>query len=391
MVSRDSSDANHVKETVINVLLVLNLIAFIALVTVLALLFFSPVKALFVERMHDVFERFHIEKESLATRDMSDFVPPSCDYSQMLVDWAGNPLTNIRGSLKLMIDPFTNYRNLPNQETACYTIDEHGFRGGFDDNDEPRIVVVGGSAVFGYGLDSDDQTLPARLEMVNPGYEVINGGVTGILSGEELALISHYFLDYDPSVVIAFDGWNDVYGPINNDYPVFMMGGHIDYYNLVKRLRDETYLATGRDNNISLKSDSSLFISDEDEYWDLVYNTYIKNVLRMDAISRGSGVRFAVIFQPDLLNKKHMTPHEEDSTFLMMFDADKMKMFRKRYSELRARSKEVFLENNITFLDINEMPEYTKSKEKLHIDPVHLNENGTLLVAKLISSNLDLG
>jgi hypothetical protein len=59
---------------------------------------------------------------------------------------------------------------------VVYTIGDDGWRVTEGDPDDPKVVVLGGSFVFGHGVE-DDQTFAALLDRSLPSYDVINAGV----------------------------------------------------------------------------------------------------------------------------------------------------------------------------------------------------------------------
>jgi hypothetical protein len=77
-----------------------------------------------------------------------------------------------------------------------------------------RMIVVGGSAVFGWGTGTPDRNLPARLrralERNQPRcYEIVNAGVPGYTSAQEYLFIASELVHYGPDVLVVYDGWND--------------------------------------------------------------------------------------------------------------------------------------------------------------------------------------
>jgi uncharacterized protein YjbI with pentapeptide repeats/lysophospholipase L1-like esterase len=82
--------------------------------------------------------------------------------------------------------------------------------------DTYRIFVVGGSTVFGDGVKIDE-TIPGNLkkEFLNDelnnikNIEVINAGINGAWSKDEVKLIKNKIVKYDPDLIIVYDGWND--------------------------------------------------------------------------------------------------------------------------------------------------------------------------------------
>src|SRR5262249_54590414 len=113
--------------------------------------------------------------------------------------------------------PPANYRS------GTVNTNERGFRGGAVTSPKPvgrrRIVVLGGSAVFGTGASSDEATFPARLQAAlrarsGREVEVVNGGAPAYVSGQELARLIYEVVDLEPDVVIVYDGFNDLNSPL---------------------------------------------------------------------------------------------------------------------------------------------------------------------------------
>ena len=92
-------------------------------------------------------------------------------------------------------DPEIGWVNIPGKRLEDFygpgrgvTIDRHGFRAGSGDLDGDRgnrlrVVCLGDSFTFGYGLD-DANTFPAQLEAANPSLQVINMGQGGYSVGQ---------------------------------------------------------------------------------------------------------------------------------------------------------------------------------------------------------------
>ena len=99
-------------------------------------------------------------------------------------------------------------------------INKFGFRG--DDfsvethDSSYRVFMLGGSTMFGHGATSDKTTIPGYLqEFFQDDYgeyniEIINSGIQGADSFDELNLIKTRLLDYSPDMMVIYDGWNDL-------------------------------------------------------------------------------------------------------------------------------------------------------------------------------------
>ena len=154
--------------------------------------------------------------------------------AELLARWTHLPdrLTGFpRRTIQATDDPDLPYHLRPNVETHArgmnVRINEHGLRGPSTPLEPPpgvhRVLVLGGSTVFGEGLE-EEEALPARLEaLLNEGaagerFEVLNAGVEGYNTTAELAFLRQRGLRLGPrTVVLAFslDDFQDspVMGP----------------------------------------------------------------------------------------------------------------------------------------------------------------------------------
>lgn len=97
-----------------------------------------------------------------------------------------------------------------------FAVNSLGFRGAeFSKKKKPgaiRIFCSGGSTTAGNSVD-DDETWPAALEREFHGtgrpVEVINAGVQGWDSYQELQRFLHEIVEYDPDVILLHQGWNE--------------------------------------------------------------------------------------------------------------------------------------------------------------------------------------
>ena len=126
-------------------------------------------------------------------------------------------------------------------------VNRQGYRGpvaGRKQPGETRVVMLGGSTVFGYDVEWDD-TIPAALERQlrarDPKARVIN---LGFIGEGALAFVptleSYSYLDYD--VVCLYEGYNDVLGDsepnrslLRHSSPVFRLTGYFPILPLVLR------------------------------------------------------------------------------------------------------------------------------------------------------------
>lgn len=117
-----------------------------------------------------------------------------------------------------------NYRLKPSRTYqlwgATVAIDRNGFRSTYDVSKERepgvvRIMVLGGSTTFGYGVP-DGQDVAAHMrtllnkENQAPRFEIINASVAYYTSFQEANAYLHVLSHYDPDVLIVLHGRNDL-------------------------------------------------------------------------------------------------------------------------------------------------------------------------------------
>jgi lysophospholipase L1-like esterase len=83
-----------------------------------------------------------------------------------------------------------------------------------------RVLMLGDSFTYGIGV-ADDESFSARLEALDPRLEVLNTGVNGYGTAQELLLLRDQGLALDPDVVIVNFFWNDVGNNFGRKFPLF--------------------------------------------------------------------------------------------------------------------------------------------------------------------------
>jgi hypothetical protein len=110
-----------------------------------------------------------------------------------------------------------SYEHIPGVTVDHIKINSDGFRGReyskIPDPDVYRIAVVGDSETFGMRLPSPE-TFPAQLRShlsakEQARFEVLNFGVAGYSTDQEMELIRTKVLDYHPNMVLVYFCFND--------------------------------------------------------------------------------------------------------------------------------------------------------------------------------------
>jgi lysophospholipase L1-like esterase len=85
-----------------------------------------------------------------------------------------------------------------------------------------RVLVLGDSFAYGIGV-ADDETFSARLAALDPRLEVLNSGVNGYGTGQELLLLREYAATLHPDLVLVAFFWNDVGNSFHRSFPRFQL------------------------------------------------------------------------------------------------------------------------------------------------------------------------
>ena len=132
-------------------------------------------------------------------------------------------------------DPVSQTQMVPGGKFAGLQVGPNGYISNGHSNallnsfpDKPqnlkRVIFLGGSAAAGSGVDHESHTLPARLEALlnqradhgatddgHTVYQVLNFGVGGGYTGNELVRYTQYLAHLQPDVVVSLDGYNDAW------------------------------------------------------------------------------------------------------------------------------------------------------------------------------------
>lgn len=124
------------------------------------------------------------------------------------------------------LDAFCAYRGRHGRYpagTLTKTVNQHGFIStpdiDFDkDDDETRIVFLGGSSTAGTGTNlADNQTWPWRVvdtlkeQFPDKKLTLINAALSGFSSFESYGRLWSRLRFYEPDIVVVYHGWNEMY------------------------------------------------------------------------------------------------------------------------------------------------------------------------------------
>lgn len=288
------------------------------------------------------------------------------------------------------------YSIKPNQHYSTININNHGFRGSDFDisnpNNEYRIVIIGGSTVFGAGMANDEQTFPHELNnILDKHYEnvrVINAGISSITSFEELYHIKEKIIPFNPNMIIVYDGANDVYYKKTNEQEIlnvedekfglndlqsYLRSPVVLYrYFLFPLFNSELGVSENLYKDISIDYKSENF-SDE-QISNIVGSLWYERIQDFCKISKNNDIPSIVIIQPTLDHGIKPLSNFEDSIY------KKIPYVENTFEILEQKSKildECTLVSNFdnVFEDTN---------EGVYFDRVHLNNFGNKIIANQI-------
>ena len=333
-------------------------------------------------------------------------------YTNSFYTQNGKKIGSKNGILKLLYQPQIGYINYPDQRTTHFTINSHGFRNAEVQkrkNGKKRIIIVGGSTAFGTGLNSNHETFAYQLERMLVDTEVINAAVIGHRSGQELTYIVTKLIDFEPDLIIAFDGGND-YWQIGFAYDrSFDVNGGLQYeeeleildaliysniftriinlprilFARIKTMSEILFNMTFDSINAALNKNKELknrikkilksigLMKTGGLTIDVLSTKYIQNIKKMDKVAKAYNANFLCVLQPveDFIMNRQKIPEYTDGWW-----------------EFRSIVKQQFDQFDIKHLDLNDY--IVKILPEMFMDGVHLDRRGNRVMAEIVASTI---
>ena len=277
---------------------------------------------------------------------------------------------------------------VPNQNFSTVNINSDGFRGteikSVKSNDDYRIIIIGGSTVFGAGLINDEQTIPFELyKKFNEKYthvEVINAGISSITSFEELYHIKTKLVDLEPDMIIVYDGANDVFYKETVDPEILSPDDDLSLSDFQKYLRSPVVfyrlilspIFEPHASN-SPSTDNSGGIYDEGVS-NKIAHLWEERMTEFCQITKEHRFESVIIIQPTLYHGVKSLSDYEHSIHVKNIHGEKT------FEKLIQKSKG--LNECSLILDFSNVFEYTDAG--VYIDQVHVNNLGNKIVAEKI-------
>ncbi|NQT22641.1 MAG: SGNH/GDSL hydrolase family protein [Candidatus Omnitrophica bacterium] len=289
------------------------------------------------------------------------------------------------------LEPYTVFGLKPNFKSDTVNINSLGLRGeGIqkERDDCYRIVVLGGSAVFGGSVSDDNHTFCKLLEKqikreANANVEVINAGIPAFISMQELILFEDKIIELKPDLVIVFDGFNDALTILKREkrpnYPWWFSEIEKIYYTSISRLFMEKRLRKYRPtkhliNWLDKRKNKGILYTVVPEAVDF----YKRNLDMICHLAESYNIDVLLVFQPMAIYKKNLT--ENEKKIIRNLDSN----YTKALSEMCNAEKEamayVAAKNNVSFADGASF--FTGIHQNIFIDEVHFNQLGHEITAE---------
>jgi lysophospholipase L1-like esterase len=334
------------------------------------------------------------------------------------------------------------YQLLSNQKNEHWQINPEGFRDRdpltqAKPEDEIRVFLLGGSTAFGYGSPDDTGTISQHLEQrlqqriqqqkaspnlykpellpsdsvekqkylakpakLKPGnYRVVNAGVPGYTSGNELAQLALQIFKYKPDLIVVLDGYEDlmrasdreaVQAPKLNLDQQTQPTSFVDYASsLIEPLENKSYLAKMaqdrwlKDKLAHQKKDFILneaasnlvqYLPQNQDELDKRVNRYIDHQKQILSLSAAARIPVVVAMQPEITGRNPSQLTDIEGEIATELGRSYIQQVKDSYPVL-IKATEQLAENypkNLKAVDLYQHTE--KYPSPSFIDPIHLNE-----------------
>lgn len=283
-------------------------------------------------------------------------------------------------------------------------LNELGFVGPVPNNpkppDEYRVLIFGGSTVL-FGEPPISKLLEDEFrEHGFDGVRVYSFGVLSSVSGQDLARLLYLGVDFEPDLVIMYNGGNDIsqswfYDP-RPGYPMNyvvheanpLLESDIRHYPLF------TLIAYGSNflRNIFPEFFLERFVDLRTLREDVGYNTlgwrekigdaYIRFMVKASLVSASHGATFRVFLQPTLESKKNLTEEERQ----VRWEKGQRRHFEETTAILRRRLKDALELGQIKGADLTQV--YLNDHEQVFSDVIHTLQEKKHVVVKAILESL---
>jgi len=303
---------------------------------------------------------------------MTNEVTKNMDYNsrkQLCVVWE---------NMNWYEDPITGIKSAdPNQHHPYLNINSHGFRGPETLKEKPentfRIFVVGASTTFSIRVLSDQETMPGHLQenfdslQKNKEIQVINAGIVDIASTHELQLIKTKIVQFEPDLIIIYDGIRD----LTNEYTSVKEKMHKDFFRNIYDRYFKFYQTLDVIKGILKQKPPIRYV---EPHWEDKAELWKNNLIAICELGKQHGYETLIILQP-MLGSGNKTLLGQEIKNMEFFDQDNaligFQKFADKLNELDNYCAKTADFRNI-FDDINEV---------IYFDRAHVGSKSNKIIA----------
>jgi lysophospholipase L1-like esterase len=292
-----------------------------------------------------------------------------------------------------------------------------------------RIFVLGGSALYGIGVQDDarfpmhpslgnDETvtfflerdLNARLHAagIDVEVEVINAGVTAYQTFQHVLYFYETLYEYQPDMLLFLDGHNDFYNvdaanpiksygysaaamvrALNERRPLFglyaasrYLGQHSYAFKLLEKLSlqlFERYEAPPHNSSQSSRLPEGDFDGALERAAEI---GFLRNYRLIEHFAREQGIGYHVFLQPEVVfeDERRLRPADRaiKETTEKLYGEERVELMKRA----RARFATLFGDRGIPFSDVATIAEVADGRDQLYLDYCHLSPSGAEAVAE---------
>lgn len=281
------------------------------------------------------------------------------------------------------------------------TLDSAGFRGPGPEfaGDRELAFLVGGSTAFSYS-SADSTSITGFLNRLQDRYFFVNAGVPSWNSTQELFRLAHQILNYDPALIVTFDGANDMAILVQQHEKglVYPPGTPESFHALQELVGDirsgstrprERGLITRFFPRLTTSITTRLIDSPPPGPIprDRIEETaakYVDNTALMSTLAESNGGRFVSIFQPIIWLHANGPEHELDYQYRTAYRQYHRFVFSDTAGFERRDFSNMFDHHFDDIPYLNPDRESDLTDDAIFVDPVHVFDRGNRMIARQI-------
>jgi hypothetical protein len=283
----------------------------------------------------------------------------------------------------------------PNQHMPTININSDAFRGKEiqpHSNEKFRIFIVGASTIFGSGSTSDETTIPGYLQQMfdnstNVNVEIINAGIPGAHSTNELNLIKNKLINYKPDLIVVYDGWNDLRDSLSS----LKQTSTVKNSTLFDDFTNTIWYSISKYRTIQVIQKFTYYSQDTDWEHRVIYEHNYDEIHKkikiwesnMNEICNSSDFQSLIILQP-ISGSSNRTSTEFESMKYLQNDGKNMNNSLNLYSE---KLQKLNCKNTADFTNV-----FDNVDGPIFYDEGHVTDRGNLIIAKklfeLLATNI---